>query len=300
MTTLDHYLPRIRTMHPHMTVQSARLNTDGAQNDVVIVASDDGNWIFRFTKNDPARAALDRELRLLDAVKLHMPIPVPDPVIRESDAMAYRMLEGEPLTAWLIASLDESTQQRLADQLGGFLRTLHGMSPGLLPERERQAGGEGFRELHMRLREKLYPFFDPHQREWTDRLFADGDGIYDNLPQEHASRLIHNDLKIGHVLYDARTRQLSGVLDFGIACYDPPDIDICNLLQCFGETFVTRMFNAYPDACALLPRARFAVHVMELEALYDGLVSNNPHRLVANIAVPRDVAFPIFQPERPR
>lgn len=298
MTHLDQYLPRIRAMRPKLTIQSARLNTEGAQNDVVIVASDDGHWIFRFTKNDPARAALDRELRLLDAIQPHVPIPVPDPVIRESDAMAYRMLEGEPLTAWLIASLDESMQQRLADQLGHFLRTLHGMPPGLLPERERQAGGEGFRELHMRLREKLYPFFDPHQREWTDRLFADGDGIYDNLPPEQASRLIHNDLKIGHVLYDAHSQRLSGVLDFGIACYDPPDIDICNLLQCFGETFVTRMFRAYPDARALLPRARFAVHVMELEALYDGLVGNDPHRLVRNVAVPRDVAFPIFQPER--
>jgi aminoglycoside 2''-phosphotransferase len=96
------------------------------------------------------------------------------------------------------------------------------------------------------------------------------------------------------VLFDPQTQRLSGIIDFGIACYDSPDIDICNLMQCFGETFVTRMLATYPEISTMLPAARFGVHLMELEALAEGLSGDNPHRAVANIAIPRDVRFPIF------
>ncbi len=296
MTHLDSYMPRIRAMHPDLRIQSARMDTTGGQNDAVIVASDDGNWIFRFAKTDASRAGYRTELALLDALRPHMALPIPEPVIREPDAMAYRMLAGVPLTHWLLASLDGAVQQRLADQLGTFLRTLHTLPRGSVPKHAPQTTGnsDNFRELHANIQEKLYPVFDPHQREWVDRLFADGEGIYRNLPPEQAACLIYNDFKIGHVLYDLQAQQLSGVIDFGQACFDPPDIDICNLMQCFGESFVQRMLNTYPEARALLPRARFGVHVMELEAIYDGWVANNLHRLVANVAMPRDVAFPIL------
>jgi hypothetical protein len=53
------------------------------------------------------------------------------------------------------------------------------------------------------------------------------------------------------------------------------------------------MCAAYPEIQAMLPGARFGVHLMELEAVADGIVQHDPHRIVANLAVPRDVRFPI-------
>jgi aminoglycoside 2''-phosphotransferase len=296
MTHLEDYMPRIRAMHPELHIQSVHMATTGGANNTIIVASDDGNWIFRFAKTDASRAGYRTELALLDALKPHLELPIPQPVIREPDVMAYRMLEGVPLTHWLLASLDSALQQRLADQLGAFLRTLHSMPREAVPlHRPAKTGNNfDFGPFYARVQERLYPSFDPHQREWVDRLFADGAGLYDNLPPDEASCLIYNDFKVAHVLYDPKTQRLSGIIDFGQACFDPPDIDICNAMQCFGETFVLRMLNTYPEARALLPRARFGVHVMDLEAIYDGWVGNNLHRLVSNVAVPRDVAFPIF------
>ena len=96
------------------------------------------------------------------------------------------------------------------------------------------------------------------------------------------------------MLYDPIAQKLSGILDFGIACYDAPDIDTCNLMQCFGESFVTRMFNAYPEARLILPRARYGVWLMELLALMEGIAKKSPHQLCNPIGIPRDIRFPIL------
>lgn len=272
-------------------MSSARLATNGAQYDVVIGGDRDGAWVFRFARNDASRAALQRELALLDAIAGRMPVPVPVPELRAADAMAYRLLPGEPLTHWLLRSLGPSVQQRLAEQLGAFLQMLHSW-PGPLPLPVNTNDGGSLDDLHEHFRRTLYAYLDAHQKVWIDRLFADAASITANRPAPQ-NRLIHNDFKVGHVLYDASTERLSGILDFGIACYDAPDIDICNLMQCFGESFVTRMCAAYPEMHAMLPRARFGVHLMELEAVADGIQQHDPRRMVANLAVPRDVRFPI-------
>jgi len=294
MTTLDEYLPRIRALHPDLVIKSTSIITVGAHNNAVIVKSSDGNWVFRFAKNDSGISALSRELCVLDSLKGRTPVDVPMPVIREPDAIAYRMLEGEHLTYWTIVALDDVVKQRIANQLGTFLRELHNTPVGLpIPDYTCEDKTEMFSQIYGQLKEKLYPYLETHQRAWVDRLFADADGLYTNLPPEQRSRLIYNDFKIGHVLYDPISQNLSGILDFGIACYDVPDIDICNLMQCFGESFVTRMFETYPEALTMLPRARFGVWVMEVASLMEGIVEKNPRKLCTNVGIPRDIRFPI-------
>ncbi len=296
MTTLDEYLPRIQAMHSNLVIQSMRLVTVGAHNNAVMLTSSDGNWVFRFAKNDSGKSALSRELCVLDAIKGRTAVAVPVPVMREPDAIAYRMLMGEPLTYWTIAALNDVVQQRIADQLGSFLRELHNTPFGLpIPDNTHENKNETLGQFYDPIKEKLYPYLEAHQCAWIDRLFADADGLYDNLSPEQRSRLIYNDFKIGHVLYDPVSQNLSGILDFGIACYDVPDIDICNLMQCFGESFVTRMFKTYPEASQMLPRARYGVWVMELLALLEGILEKNPYKLCVPIGIPRDIRFPILQ-----
>jgi aminoglycoside 2''-phosphotransferase len=294
--TLDDYLPRIRSMLPGIVIDSARMVTVGAHNNAVLVTSPDGNMVFRFAKNENGIVALRRELVVLDALKGRTPVDVPAPVLREPDAIVYPMLEGEPLTPLLLMSLDEPIQQRLAEQMGAFLRELHSTPKGLpVPDASGEDKDLMFSQIHAELQEKLYPYMAPHQRLWAERLFADGAGLYAAVPKDQLCRLIYNDFKIGHVLYDPLAQKLSGILDFGIACYDVPDIDICNLMQCFGETFVTRMFATYPEVRPMLPRARSGVWVMELMAIMEGFHEKNPYKLCVNVGMPRDIRFPILE-----
>ncbi len=295
MNTLDEYIPRIRAMHPGLAIQSASLVTVGAHNNAVMVESPDGNWVFRFAKNAAGISALEREVCVLDSLIGRTPVEVPAPVIREADAIAYRRLEGEALTYWRMAALDEAAKQRISEQMGAFLRELHYTPPGLpIPDCSGEDKTEMFNQIYAQLKEKLYPHLEAHQRAWVERLFADGEGLYVDLPPEQRCSLIYNDFKIGHVLFSANTQNLSGILDFGIACYDAPDIDICNLMQCFGESFVTRMFATYPEAEQMLPRARYGVWVMEAAALMEGMVENNARKLCTPLGIPRDIQFPIL------
>ena len=182
MTTLDEYLARIRAMQPELVIQSTNLVTVGAHNNAVMVTSPDGKWVFRFTKNDAGKAALQRELYVLDAIKGRTAVDVAVPVLREPDVIAYHMLEGEPLTYWTIAALNEAVQQRIAEQLGSFLRDLHNTPAGLpIPDNTHENKNETLGQFYNQIKEKLYPYLEAHQRAWVERLFADAEGLYDNL-----------------------------------------------------------------------------------------------------------------------
>jgi aminoglycoside phosphotransferase (APT) family kinase protein len=206
----------VHMMHPGVELSSARLATNGAQYDVVIAGDHDDEWVFRFARNDASRAALQRELTLLDAIAGRMPVSVPVPELRAADAMAYRLLPGEPLTHWLLQSLEPSVQQRLAEQLGAFLQMLHRW-PGELPLPANINNGGSLDDLHEHFRRTLYAYLDAHQQVWIDRLFADAASITANQPAPQ-SRLIHNDFKVGHVLYDARTGRLTRLTSTSATC----------------------------------------------------------------------------------
>lgn len=290
------YLERIRALRPDLTTESAASghpDGDSSDNDVIIVGHPDGKWVFRFARTDDRRQRMVFETRVLDLLRERAAMPVPHPVVREADVMAYHWIEGEPLTPWLIASLDEAAQQRLADQLGAFLRALHSTpSDEPLPDSSPDEYRAYFAERLPRVRETLYPRVMAFQREWVERLFSDA--LRDLAFFEYQPRLIHNDFKVCHILYDAGPQRLSGVLDFSYACYADPAIDIGNLMQWYGETFVSRMFTTYPEMCALMPRARFIALLCEVDWLMQGMEPNGEHWFFANLATNRDIRFPIL------
>lgn len=283
-------------MRPELTIEtvaSGHPDGDGSDNEVVIVDGPDGKWVFRFATDDDRRQRMVFELRILDQLCQRSVLAVPNPTVREADVMAYRWIEGELLTAWLIASLDEVAQQRLADQLGAFLRAMHGTpSDEAMPDSSPEAYRDYFAERLPKLRETLYPRVMAFQREWVERLFADA--LSAPAFFEYEPKLIHNDFKIGHILYDAHTQRLSGVIDFSYACYADPAIDVGNLMQWYGETFISRMLTTYPEMRALIPRARYIALLTEVDWLMDGLVPNGEHWFFSNLASNRDIRFPIL------
>ncbi len=277
-------------MRPDLTIEDAHLNGDGLANDVVIV---NGEWVFRFAKNDMGRAMLAGELAALDLIANRSPIPVPCPVAREADAMAYRYLTGEPLTRWRFAMLDDPTQQRIAAQLGAFLRCLHSIEPQgnlrVVTPAQRQA-----RWLQRRgeIEATLTPHLLPFQREWMAHLFDDA--LSDASFFDYAPRLVNDDLAPYHLLFDAHKGELSGVIDFGTAHFDDPACDLGCLMQHYGESFVTRLFDTYPDAQTLLPRARFYAQAIELDWAALGIERNETFWFTAHLGNVRDVRFPIL------
>jgi len=90
-------------------------------------------------------------------------------------------------------------------------------------------------------------------------------------------------------LCDPAVGRLTGVIDFGTAGQGDPATDLGGLVQIYGEPFVRRMLAVYPEAEALLPRARFYAEAIELQWVMRGLTSGEPFWFTAHLGGARDL-----------
>lgn len=274
-------------MRPDLTIESAHLIGEGMANDVVIV---NDAWVFRFAKTDWSRMALADEVRVLDHIAGRVPLPVPRPLTREADAIAYRLIEGEALTRWALAEMSDAAQQAVADQLGAFLRALHA-TPA--PDGIRVVNPEQRRaryiERRVSIERALTLHLMRHQIAFMRRLFDDA--LCDPTFFDYTPALVNDDLAPYHILFDTATQRLTGIIDFGTAHVGDPACDFGCLLQNFGERFVARLFGTYPEAHSCMRRTRFYAQVIEFDWAALGVEHNSPWFYTAHLGNARDVAL---------
>ncbi len=279
------YLSRIQSLRPDLSIDTGRQINDGGMNVVAIV---NDAWVFRFVRHESGRQALTNELRVFELLRNRVDLALPDPVIRCDDAIVYRLIEGEPMTSWLLSSYDNETQQQIADQLSSFLRQMHSIpSEGDRPIGERDWCA-GLREEMKRV---LYPHMTQYQRSYADYLL---DGALRNPDFfDHTPVLINNDIHAYHILIDTAKRRINGLIDFGQACYGNPGLDFACLLQYYGESFVERLLRTYPEATAFLPYARWVALLNELEWVMCGIVENRvTWHFRAHLGINHDIRLP--------
>ncbi len=279
------FLPRIHSLMPGLEVQSAVISDEGLMNDVLVVNDE---LIFRFAKSDESAAALHSECSLLAHIRPYLMQDIPQPLADSEDAMVYRMLPGVPLTRELLATLEKTTIQSLADQIAEFLRRLHSIPvTASLPETSAPVHYEDWVTLRAQVVQSIYPLLLSHQRRALDLFFERM--LNDPANFNYEPTIIHADLAPYHLLYEPETRRLSGVLDFGVAGVGDPANDLGCLIQYFGERFVKRMLPVYPTASALLPRARNYARGLELEWVTKGMLSGETSWFTAHLAAARDL-----------
>lgn len=271
------YLARIREVAPQVHIREALLNQDGLANDVVLV---NGELVFRFAKGEFGVKALAAERKVLAALRGRLPLQTPHFFYQDESMAAYARLDGEPLTRRVFTALDADDQQAIAYQMGSFLQALHSMRNPELPQTAAPVTLDRFRDQRQRARQKVYPLLLPHQRDWAEQVYAfiEIPGAFDYTPG-----LVHADLAPYHILFDAQTRRVNGVIDFGTAGLGDPASDIGTLLQNFGVDFVTGMAGPYPGLDSLLPRARFYAQAIEIQWVLLGLESGEPFWFTAHL-----------------
>jgi aminoglycoside 2''-phosphotransferase len=112
-----------------------------------------------------------------------------------------------------------------------------------------------------------------------EQVFADVEG----LSFGHVPTLIHGDLAPYHVLHDADTGRVTGVLDFGVAGVGDPAVDLGCLLAVWGERFTGGLARHWPQAAELLARARVLAALMPVEWAVIALETGDPAMAVAHI-----------------
>ena len=284
------YLARIQADVPGLRIASARMNSDGMMNDVVVVNDD---LVFRFAKNEHAKTLLAYETQLLQVIERYVTVPVPHIEYCTETYMHYRFVPGIPLYRHTLLRADTAMQDLLAHELATFLQQLHAIPLSDVPSSPWQTATppESRRVFYERrlaaLEQHIYPLLWADQKAWISDLFAP---VRDSRVDLDAFTpvLIHRDLAAYHILHMPQTGDLAGVIDFGTAGAGDAATDWGCLINTYGEQFVRRMHQVYPIPQATMDRARFLAGAIELEWALGGIQSKDMSLLLVHLGRARD------------
>jgi aminoglycoside phosphotransferase (APT) family kinase protein len=251
----------VRTVAPALAVLPPSPLGAGWDNTAWVFRDASDAWVFRFPRRAIAVRCMEAELAALPALADHLPLAVPRP--QWHGAMpngwpfaGYRLLPGEVLATTPIGT---HAEVELAALLGDFLGALHALPVALAPA--------------------LAP--DPLGRLDVDRreavtlasLAASGSPSAAAVPliaaareaaTTHATRSVisHGDLDLRHVLVDAATSRVSGVIDWGDLMLADPAIDLGLAFSAFDGHARATFLEAYaartwPVSATTLTLARF-------------------------------------------
>ena len=281
---------------PALEIVSLRVNDEGLVNDVVILNEE---WVFRFPKGDGWQRDLQaNEIKVLDLVRRHTTMRVPNFEIRAEDFVAYKLIPGQPLLRNTIFAAPENVQDRLAEQLGMFLYKFHNIPKADLhraniAQSDTNRDRAVFLKLYQDVQDELFPIMLDHTKEWVHQHFKPVLEDEDFLTYEPA--LINGDLAPYHILYDAEVQEMAGMIDFGTAGIGDPAVDFCCIIDNYGESFLWRLGKVYPNIEQFVDRARFWAGTMPLQWALTGQRSGDLSWFTVQITGARDV-LPVGRP----
>lgn len=234
-----------------------------------VVFEVNGELILRVRRaadaDDPASS--EREAALLGVIAGLSPLPVPVPLAADTDwgAIIYRKLPGTPLT-----ELPTGSPRAAAAGLAAFIDALHHAPTGRLVD--------------------LVGVDTYSMDAWRADAERDYDAIADRLPSSARARVerflaaappapcadavfCHNDLGAEHLLVDAESGEITGVIDWTDAALADPARDVSRILRDFGPRMFETVLAHDPAAWdpAARERATFYARCALLEDLVYGL-----------------------------
>lgn len=278
MNQISAYVQRINEVYLDLVIEQAALNDTGQYSDVLMV---NDSLAFRFPRYADAAARLPTEVAVLEGIQPHLPLRVPDPIYRSLETLevgkafvGYALIPGEPLTREVVQAIrDEVILDRLATQLGAFLKALHTILVEQvvavnLPRAETR---EDYVSMYDRIQRKLFHLMRPDARAQVSHhfeAFLDNPRHFDYTPV-----LRHGDFGTFNLLFDRTVQSIIGVLDFGGAALGDPAVDFAGIMSPvgYGESFLRRCFHVYPEIETMMDRVRFYVGTFALEEALFGV-----------------------------
>ncbi|HEU4457456.1 MAG TPA: phosphotransferase [Longimicrobium sp.] len=223
----------------------------------------DGDRVVRVARHEVAARALQREACVMERIAGALPLAVPRPRFHHlPDAPPFSVharVPGVELTDERWLALPDPLQAEAARDVAGFLAALHD-----LPLDAAVACGIQTTDHAAEARALIERF----RADLMSHLPADAaarvEGAYASYlagGERWAYRpaVLHGDFGPDHVMHDAETGRVTGVIDFGDLMIGDPARDFIYVHEDYGPEILARILPLYgrESAGAMLPRVRF-------------------------------------------
>jgi len=268
MPLASSYIEQIRAVYPQLEIHSSELLIDGGQFSIVLFINE--ALVFRFPRSEAVAQSMARELVILAVLQGHTTLPIPRPIYQHTvdglpAFMGYPLIPGELVQANTFASADDAVLKRVAAQIVGFLREVHGTPLDTLdlPQDETR---DDWAAIYREFRDRLYPFMRADAQAQVTATFEaalNNAELWDYQPM-----LRHGDFGTRNILYDPQTLAITGVIDFGMSGIGDPAQDV-GAISSLGERFMKHFFALYPEMLTTVERVKFIRSTYALQqALY--------------------------------
>lgn len=289
MNQTSFYVKTIQCAYPDFSVHSATMNTQGQNNDILMV---NDSFIFRFPKYADGIEQLERELAILKGIGDTLTLSIPQvlfehvtPQIVGQVFVGYRLVPGVPLWRETLGNIGkEPIIENLARQLAQFLRELHSIPIEAIIEQPLPVADtyQEWNDIYSRIQAKCYPFMSSDARSWATHHFETF--LADSAYFAYKPVLKHGDFGPSNILFDFDQQVIRGIIDFGGAGPGDPAYDFAGILSSYGEAFLRRFVPMYPEIEAFWDRIIFYKGTFALlEALF-GLENQDQNAFKSGIA----------------
>ncbi len=224
-------------------IESIKLLGSGMANTAYLL---NDTWVFRFAEIDSARDTLVKELKTLPALARALPVRIPVPVYSSTSPGGsyfggYKLLPGEPLTRQRFDALEPEMQSQLLKEFYAFLNSLHTIDPASAPVLKEEPFVGAYNSTQRHFHHRLSSIIEAEEVRKIEAIFVEYEA--DSANRSNKPAVIHSDLKPAHLLFDARSGHLTGILDWGDVALGDPDYDFAIVGVFFGADFLTRLLG---------------------------------------------------------
>jgi aminoglycoside 2''-phosphotransferase len=233
------------------------------EGDFCLAFAVDDDRVLRVARHDEAARALAREACAMERIAGLLPLPVPRPRFHHlPDAPPFSIharIPGDELMRDRWDALPDAMQADAAREIAGFLAALHSLSldavlacgvPVSDPAADARRVLGGFRAA-------LRPLLAADVAARVEGAFASY--LAGGARWGYRPAVLHGDFGPDHVMHDAETGRVTGVIDFGDLAVGDPARDFIYVHEDFGSDVLARILPLYrmesPEA--ILPRIRF-------------------------------------------
>ena len=220
---------------------------EGWDNEAYLV---DDAWIFRFPRNAEQVPWVEREIAVMRVVSgaLGPLVPRFEKIGRPSDLFPYSFVGYRRIDGVGADTFELPDPHGLACDIADAYARVHAIDPSRIPRTPDGWEDETWHDWRIHDPEDVDDLTDVVPLSVRDAAapFITGSVEPPSVPRDRC--VVHNDIGADHVLVDAATGRLTGLIDWADVMVGDPVLDFVGLIQVGGWDFVRDVLSQYTRA----------------------------------------------------